>query len=88
MANETTVKQSNQVNTTVSARPSKIVRFVAVNPDQGVVASYNVGLGEKTADSYATWNARTNRGQVLIERLDGTVVVHRDFSVKTAPKTV
>lgn len=69
--------------------PSKrVIRFIVNNPDQAVSVSYHTGLGEKLADSYATWNARLHRGQVLAQMTDDTTVVHRDFSTKNAVKMV
>lgn len=67
---------------------NRIARFIVNNPDQAVPASYNTGLGDKLADSYASWNARLHKGQVIAQMIDGSTVVHRDFSTKNAGKSV
>lgn len=78
-------------NSTTFAPQAKPLRYIAVNPDQGFSATYNVGLGEKNAESYAKWNAKQNKGRVVVERVDGSHQVIHNFvvnPVKTVAKSV
>jgi hypothetical protein len=85
------MSNTNNNNTVAFAPQAKVVRFIASNPDQGFSATYNVGLGEKNAESYAKWNAKQNKGRVVVERLDGSHQVIHNFTVnpvKTVAKSV
>lgn len=60
--------------------PVRPLRYVAVNPEQEIPASYNTSLGVKEAARWACYNARQWGGRVLEELNDGSVNIFRDYT--------
>lgn len=50
---------------------TRIARYIVRTSNQSIPASYNVGLGLKTAQFYADLTAKTYRGTIYSQDVDG-----------------
>lgn len=50
---------------------TRIVRYLVRIPNQAIPASYNTGLGLKNAQFYADLTAKTYRGTIFSQDVDG-----------------